>query len=1066
MQASSNKIIVKVGKSSHLKFRRAVAFRAVTIDELNTLYKLNPDTSIVIIENIVGADDEKLKSFITKFESDRENNRVFFYLPDNDDTTSGVADELDKNIYLNARDLYDAIEKTYGLVVSTDISKAVAVEDFGMEDPFDPNFIDAIETIEQNKKIQNEQILPSIESKDDLSEFDTSILDKEDEKIAAAQKEQELLEKQSKGIAEDKQSDKSVEPKTEVQSASTTDINTSEASIQNGVDSEVVAQIKSELEASKKKANEYHNESETLRKELQAAIKKGSNLSNLIKALESEKEILSDKLSVFSNSEVMEEPIPLVEYQQLQAKLEQITKQADSSQALSLKLDEALNKLKNAEALNVENAKALEDYKKRIQESGSKLVEARKKVEEHETTIKSLQNQLETASKAERLSEETAQEIEKLKNSNASYIETIKNLKNDIEFLKSEKNNLLARIEKEVSARVLVMGIITDAVYQMNNTDISNASNETLIKSLKETVESLEILNRQNNSRIADYEQKMVTFSGVELTVRTLQATKDNLSAENESQRAKIKEYETKLASFATLDATVKALQAERDRLQTESSNQQAEILDLNTKLASFASSDVTIQTLQSEKDRLQLESSNQRAQILDLNTKLASFASVELSMQSLQSERDRLQTESSNQRAQITDLTTKLATEKAHSKELEGRVATVDVQLEIARNFSKSETDKERQEKEEIQSKYNILESQYKARSEQYEKLVASCGMNENGVNSLLETSRALEDYNKTLITQVATLKKQLEQASSESKIAKQTAEALEASNRAMRTNMESMSSLIGDGSGKVQGVKQIRYSGRGTIIPIFGYGSFGITTTAMSIAYKLGAQSRVLYIDFDMTSPKADAWFRQNPQLKGLPDTDQSSMQTTGLGVLINKGIQYFISNHQSIILKSSTSKNGCIDYLSGLYLNPDVNKLITTDYSALLNFLGNIYTYIVIDFGKLGCSEYGDQIIKTFIDAAPKSVIVATSDKIELRSFSFRLMDAKINMNKIAWLLNLCSTTKLDDFTKKVIGPAGYTMIPFNPGLYGKRMNFMTDGLTRDKMVKFIMDYLVKA
>jgi MinD-like ATPase involved in chromosome partitioning or flagellar assembly len=253
---------------------------------------------------------------------------------------------------------------------------------------------------------------------------------------------------------------------------------------------------------------------------------------------------------------------------------------------------------------------------------------------------------------------------------------------------------------------------------------------------------------------------------------------------------------------------------------------------------------------------------------------------------------------------------------------------------------------------------------------------------------------------------------------------------------------------------------VPPCNYTGKGMIIPVFGCGSFGTTTTAMSIALKLATDAKVLYIDFDMVMPKADAWFKVNPIVKNVPDFDQfGSSKFTGLGLFIDRGVQFFLSYTASIVNKPIPTKGGCVDYISGFYKRPDKIKLISADYTSFFNYCGNNYTYIVVDFGKLGCSELNDIIIKMVSDIAYRNVVVTTNDKFEIRTFSMKMDEAHISKDNVAWLLNMCENTKIEDTSKKLISPANYSMMPFNPDLYGKKVDFTKDKLTRDKLDLFM-------
>ena len=145
--------------------------------------------------------------------------------------------------------------------------------------------------------------------------------------------------------------------------------------------------------------------------------------------------------------------------------------------------------------------------------------------------------------------------------------------------------------------------------------------------------------------------------------------------------------------------------------------------------------------------------------------------------------------------------------------------------------------------------------------------------------------------------------------------------------------------------------------------------------------------------------------------------------------------------------------------MDYISGMYVRHETLKMISADYTSFFKYVGNNYTYVVVDFGKLGCSELNDRIIKMVSDIAYRNVVVTTNDKFEIRNFSVKLQESLIDKNNVAWLVNLCENTNMDDKSKQCISPATYSMMPFSMDLFGKRMDFTKAKLTRDKFDVFL-------
>lgn len=924
MPNSSTKILVKVGKSSKIKFRGVQTYRAITLDELDTLSKLNPDASIVIIENIKQSEDTKLKQFISAFEAVNNNNKVFFYVADNDDATCGVADELAYDIYLNIKDLYRAIKINCGLTVDVDLSLSPEFNsDSSFDTSFDDSFQDALETIPNEMETKE---LPTIESKDDLVEFNTSIID--DVK--------------------------------EVEEAPTIELNknSDETPVSNDIPGEISDAQSKELDELQSKLQSSENEVNQLKKQLHDAFEKSRTLSNLAKALETERDEFKSRLKLYSENTVLEEPISLIDYQELENKVKQLSEQGKVDSETSEKVSELTNLLKIAQEEKEESLRQLEEYKDRLRESGAKLSSAQSKLNDSLSEIETLKNDVDRLKKEAELSTNTSvelqsakadsivaqQEIENLNNKIKEDKQFIENIKNEVQRLSTERGSLLDRIEQEVSSRILLMKLLFNSIKEISELSISIKASEETEKSLRETILSLQDIDRANKN--------------------------------------KIEELQEQLASFGDVEATISALKADKAELQQTVIEQSSTLADNETKIA-----------------------------------------------------------------------------------DLESQVSDVEKRIELAHNFAKQELDTAKREAIEWKTKFDIVQSQFSAKEAQYNTLVQSVGMNENGVNSLLENNRTMDEINRTLRDQIVMLKNDLEKANKDKIFAQQTASALEESNKNMRVSMKAMSVGMSGGVNVSSGVPPFQYQGRGMVIPVFGCGSFGITTTAMSIATKLSAQARVLYIDFDMVAPKADGWFKENPLIRNAPDIEPNNPKATGLGLFVDKQIQYFLNNSAALIAKPVVTKSGCIDYISGFYAKPDAIKLMSADFGSFLNYCGNTYTYVIIDFGRLGSSDINDQIIKAFTDVAYRSVVITTSDKFEIRTFRMKLAEAKIDINNIAWLVNMCERTNLEDTAKKAISPALYSLMPFNSDLYGKKLDFTKDRLTRDKLSLFMEKVLFR-
>ncbi len=394
---------------------------------------------------------------------------------------------------------------------------------------------------------------------------------------------------------------------------------------------------------------------------------------------------------------------------------------------------------------------------------------------------------------------------------------------------------------------------------------------------------------------------------------------------------------------------------------------------------------------------------------------------------------------------------------------ELKNEVSSTDLKISEIERKHNEELNKLNIERIELQSKVNIIQSQLQAKEYQYNTLVQTIGMDEDGAVTLLENKKIIEGLNESLRKQVIELKEEVEKSEKERLLAVRGMKQVNEMNKQLKESLTVMTAGVAMGSGL--NLPPCRYEGRGNIISVSGCGSFGITTTAMSLALRFAMDYRVIFIDFDTVMPKADIWFRTPPIIKGIQDVDPSDSRSTGLGLLLDRQIGFFIENRNSIIKKVLQNKAGSLDYISGIYRRLDTLKLISTDFTSFFNFCGNSYDYVIVDLGRLGCSEIVDNMIKIISDIAYRNVVVTTNDRLEIRTFSMKLSEAKINRSNLAWMLNMCENTSMDKQTKAFMGTNRYGFIPFSDQIYGRRVDFSKVRMTRDKFNLFVKESIHK-
>lgn len=355
------------------------------------------------------------------------------------------------------------------------------------------------------------------------------------------------------------------------------------------------------------------------------------------------------------------------------------------------------------------------------------------------------------------------------------------------------------------------------------------------------------------------------------------------------------------------------------------------------------------------------------------------------------------------------------------------------------------------------LDGEIRTLKAELEATKLSYNELLNS-GASIAGMKALQDNNQMLNDLVKTLREQITTQKLELDKQIKEkgfiSNIKDDLEQKVQSLNRSLRTMTDGM---MNGGNAELP---PCNYSGRGLIIPVIGSGSYGITTTAMSLANKLALTSKVLFIDFDLVMPKADSWFNKNPIIQEAPGFDKSNYSKyTGLGLFIEKQSDYFTHNANTLIQRVKDTKDGYLDYLSGIYTKPDTIKLVSANYTSFFNYCGNSYDYIIVDCGKFGCSDLNNQLIKLITNVAYRTVVVTTQDKFEIRTFRIKLTEAKIDVANICWLINMCKNTSLDKAVKGFISPAEIGMIPECFDIFGEKKLFSSQRITRDKFDIFV-------
>ena len=408
-------------------------------------------------------------------------------------------------------------------------------------------------------------------------------------------------------------------------------------------------------------------------------------------------------------------------------------------------------------------------------------------------------------------------------------------------------------------------------------------------------------------------------------------------------------------------------------------------------------------------------------------------------------------------------EVETKVSTLNSERELLKSKVEVYEAELRKCKNgirqrdeqISKLKAEKHSQEQlQEIQEEFNRQEIE--DWKERYHKAV------EDSKNLVSEQVKSLQAKNIELERKLRDAREQLKNNSKPMDIQDNTdaysnVEESHSTRPGRRTSRGNFTVRENKGSNG----NEFEYRGKAKIISIFGCGSYGVTTTAMSITNILGNQNNVIYIDMDFGYAKSDAWFKRSPMLMDVPNDIRNTNKATALGVIIEKGADYFISNSANLILNISHTRHSCIDYIGGLYETADKMKLENCDFSKVFNYLGSKYDYIIIDFGKFGTHEYADQLIRSLSRVAFRNIAVSTGDRFDVKTFKMRLAENRINSDNVSWILNMCERTSLDENTRRTIHPSKYFLIPFSMDIYGKRLDFTRNKITKDKFEMYLSE-----
>ena len=967
------KIIVKVGNKTASRFSHCKVFRAIMASELNKLTSENNDCHIVVIENISEDEQDTTREFIKNFTKNKENT-VIFYIPDNDDITSGIADEFDFEIYLAPEQVYKAIYDKYTVNVS----------------PY-------LEDRRKYNSISSESDIDSL----GLSSFDINTgfdLDGTSEKIKSQNEVKEMAE-----VKTDLTSEKQLE---EVGDAPESDV-TESAKYNELADKYYSLKIKfndlkadydtavNDIKTITASANEYKKQAEC--------------------AIELRDETIKRFDEIMKNNDIIEDPIPLTEY-------DSIKKEVENLRIKKEQLELAVRALNND--VNNANAKVAEVKEKREADK-QKLTEERQLREQAELESKS----------AIAVAEEKDATIDDLQGQ-------VERLQSDIENLTGkmlELENNLANKDAELTA--------SKEQNKLYNEEAKKALEEERDKAIEAIKAEKAGIERVKDAQISELNIKL------ENAEKQFSAEKQTIVSEKDTE---IAELNNKISSV--VDKCIAEKKAAIEEKDTKISSLQIQLSEKDAEI-------------RTTKELLTAEI----AKSGDLQGRLTSLGSAEQELVKAKEEAESYKTKYEAEQSNVSDLNLQIAKLNGTITQLNSSLGNSSKELaektrnaEIFTSTLEQEKATLQEEKRQLESKNDILQKQLDSKTEQYDSLLASSQDTNSKATALVTAVKRLTSENTSLKEQLGVSKKTVEDRNNDINELNQKVTQLNTQVRQMKEALNAISSTnsVDVTLGSIQ---RSMYSGSAHIITVFGTGGCGTTTTAMSLANYVGSSANVLFIDFDIVSPTADAWFKVPPMIKDSFCSILDNKKRSGLGIFYELGADLFEKNLSKIIQHcemSKGSKGGHVDYISGTYYRVDEGKIINADYAQLLNLLGNKYEYIIIDAGRIGNSRINDELLKILVAISEKNIIVSKNDVFDIRMLMLKLSDNKFDTSNLRLLVNRCKTNNgrpvdIDASSKKILSAMSipYALMPFDTETFDSFGTFYATRVLYDTFMTFI-------
>lgn len=692
----------------------------------------------------------------------------------------------------------------------------------------------------------------------------------------------------------------------------------------------------------------------------------------------------------------------------------------------------------------------IEEFKCTVEDIQEDIEEQEVVEEIQEIVEEQLEEEKEQEVVEEQLAEKKEEQLEEEQEEEVYKVEPIvvAEVKEPIQEEKEEDVNISEDIEykKIIKAIEEERDTYKEIIESIKKLDIE----EQLIStdSYKETVKDLE-------ETILKYEELENRYKDTLLVLEEVKGNRDSVLEKYNSIVLEVEQLSNKSNQLDIIKDERDSLLDKVKELESIRIELEDKLSQLNTEISNIGNSKITLElnidTLKSDIDKLEDDKADLEREKSELEVTVNRLEmtnkDLEIAIESYKSSSKVYEGESNLLKEKISELekivdslkTDLLNNTKTYEDkiialnnkviELNTKCLSVDSLIAQARTEGANELNTIKVEKIQLESNLEVVKAQLTSKEYQYNTLVQACGMDEGGATNLLASSKTLESINQSLRDQINSLNEQVDSLNRDKLLLAQNLTNLDNDNKQLKNTLNIITSGVTSGAGV--NIPEINYNGKALILPVFGSGSFGVTTTAVSLANALSKLTKVLYIDFDIVSPKSDSWFKSNSK--------------DGLSVLIDKGYKYFEGYADEIIVNIGKSGRGSLDYLKGVTDKVDKTKVLSVDYSSFFKACAEKYNYIVIDLGKIGYSELNDKLIKRITDIASTSILVVNKDNLDIIGVDSKLRESGITRGKLRWLLNMGMDTKLPREIKDVIGVSKHTIMVFNSGMFNSKQDF---------------------